>query len=321
MSAAHVGARSTPRIVLVTGASSGIGRAVAHAASARGDVVALLGRGRSSLEATSVECRDRGATETRVLVADVGDDDAVATSIAAVVDTFGRLDLVADCAGVVAYGRFEDVPVDVFDGVIRTNLTGSANVARHALPVLRRQGSGSLVIVGSVIGHAIVPQMGAYTVSKWGLRALAHQLQVENRDLPGVHIGYVAPGSVDTPIYDQAANYAGWNGQPPPPVVSPESLARVVLKAAERRHARVQYPVTNHAIRLGFTAVPRVYDAIVGPLVDLLALDHSRPVTPTAGNVASPVEALDGLRGGFGTGLSGLVRTVRVWRHSLRTGS
>ena len=108
--------------------------------------------------------------------------------------------------------------------VVSTNLLGSVNLARHVLPVMRTQGAGNVVMVGSVIGHIAVPDMAAYVVSKWGVRALVRQLQVDNRDCPGIRIEYVAPGGVDTPIYRQAATYGDAAGRPPFPVTSPDFL-------------------------------------------------------------------------------------------------
>ena len=101
------------------------------------------------------------------------------------------------------------MPVDVFDGVLRTNLLGAANLARHVLPVLRAQGRGHLVLVGSVLGHIAAPGMTAYIVSKWGVRALARQLVLENRDLAHVHVSCVSPGGVDTPIYEHGRQLPG----------------------------------------------------------------------------------------------------------------
>ena len=222
-----------PSVVLVTGASSGIGRATAQLAAQAGDHLVLVARGKAALEETAEECERAGAASTMVVPTDVGDDHAVARCVEQVIERHGRLDVVVSSAGVVAYGRVEDVPQEVFDGVIRTNLLGSANLARHVLPVLREQGHGSLVLVGSVIGHIGVPSMTAYVVSKWAIRALATQLQLENRDLPDVRITYVAPGGVDTPIYEQAANYAGFVGRPPPPVASPVRAAQQILRRVD----------------------------------------------------------------------------------------
>lgn len=268
-------------ILLVTGASSGIGRATAIEASHRGDRVVLAARDKAALEAVAEECPG----ETLVVPTDVGSDDEVAALVEAALERFGRLDVVISNAGVVSYGRTEDVPVEVFDGVLRTNLLGSANLARHVVPVLRRQEAGTLLLVGSVLGHVAVPTMTPYVVSKWGVRALARQLQLENRDLPGVHIGYVAPGGVDTPIYGNAANYVGYAGQPPPPYVSAERLARQLLARVRLPFLPAQLNVANDVIRFGFTFLPKVYDRLVGPLAQRLTVDHDRPVPPTSGNV------------------------------------
>ncbi len=100
-----------------------------------------------------------------VVPTDVRDDEAVEACLGEVVAHHGLVDVVVHCAGVVAYGRTEEVPAAVFDGVIAANVTGSVNVARHTISQLRRQGEGSLVLFGSVIGHIAVPSMSAYVLS------------------------------------------------------------------------------------------------------------------------------------------------------------
>lgn len=298
-------------VVLITGASSGIGRAAALQVSADGDDVVLVARGRAALRATAAECEEAGAASVLVVIADVGDDAAVARCIAKTLRTHETIDLVVHCAGVVAYGRVEDVPAEVFDGVLRTNLIGAVNVARHVVPVLRGQQHGSLMYVGSVIGHIAVPLMSSYVLSKWGIRALARQLQLENRDLRDVHIGYIAPGGVDTPIYRQAATYVGAPGRPPPPVASPERVASAALARAGHTHARQQVGLANDLIRLGFTAFPRVYDALVGPLFQVAAMDLTDRRSAGSGNVLEPGED-NALRGGQGNPLVGIVHNVRA---------
>ena len=135
--------RRRSRVVLVTGASSGIGEAVCLAAAARGDHVVLLARGRGALERVAERCDGLGAASTLVVPADVGDDAAVSAAVSAAVARHGRLDVVVSCAGVVAYGSLAEVPADVFDGVITTNVLGPVNLARHVLPVLREQDAGA----------------------------------------------------------------------------------------------------------------------------------------------------------------------------------
>jgi NAD(P)-dependent dehydrogenase (short-subunit alcohol dehydrogenase family) len=299
-----------PRVIVVTGASSGIGRAVALQAAEGGDHVVLVARGEPPLQQVAQECEAKGAGSTLVVPTDVGVDAEVEKLVTAVTSQHGRLDAVVHCAGVVAYGRTEDVPVEVFDQVLRTNLNGSVNIARHVIPVLRRQEAGSLVLFGSVIGHIGVPGMSAYVLSKWGVRALARQLQLENRDLPDVTIAYLAPGGVDTPIYEQAANYDGFAGRPPPPVASPEHVARVALKRLDRPRARTQVGLANNIIRFGFNAVPWAFDTLVGPLFTFAATDRTTPVPPTDGNVLSSNFTGNQLHGAQGGALLGVGRNI-----------
>lgn len=290
-------ARRGPRVIVVTGASSGIGLAVVQQAAVEGDHVVLVARDEASLDLAAKECERAGAASTLVVPTDVGSDDEVQRCVAQVLDRHGHIDAVVNSAGVVAYGRAEEVPAEVFDGVLRTNLVGSMNVARHVLPVLREQGRGSLVLIGSVIGHVAAPGMTPYAVSKWGVRALARQLQLENRDAAGVHIDYVAPGGVVTPIYEQAGNYTGWAGRPPPPAVSPERVARVVRDRLDSPRKRTQVGPANDFMRLGFSALPGLYDVLVGPLMKLAAHDVTRPVVPHPGNVLGSQPELNRLRG------------------------
>jgi NAD(P)-dependent dehydrogenase (short-subunit alcohol dehydrogenase family) len=302
--------RGAPRVLVVTGASSGIGLALVQQAAAEGDHVVLVARDHDSLELAAKECERAGAASTMVVPTDVGDDEAVRLCVARVLDRHGRIDAFVNSAGVVTYGRAEEVPADVFEGVLRTNLLGSVNVARHMIPVLRSQGQGSLVLVGSVIGHIAAPGMTPYVVSKWGVRALARQLQLENRDIGGLHVSYVAPGGVGTPIYEQAGNYAGWAGRPPPPVVSPERVAKVIRDRLEDPRPRTQVGPANDIMRLGFSALPAVYDVLVGPLMKVAAFDATRPLVEHAGNVLASQPHLNRLRGDQATALVALPRNI-----------
>jgi short-subunit dehydrogenase len=284
-------------VLMVTGASSGIGRAVALRAAPTGVHLVLVARDGAALADVAEECESLGAAGTSVESVDIGDDAAVAGAVRRTLEREGRLDAVVNSAGVVAYGALQAVPVDIFDGVLRTNLLGAANVARHVLPILRAQGRGHLVLVGSVLGHIAVPGMTAYIVSKWGVRALARQLVLENRDLSNVHVSCVSPGGVDTPIYEQAATYLGVRGRPPAPVISPERVAGAILRVLDRPRDRQQVGAANGLMRAGFTFLPGLYDALVGPLFGVAALDRSTSVAPGPGNVLAPAPDGHSLRG------------------------
>jgi NAD(P)-dependent dehydrogenase (short-subunit alcohol dehydrogenase family) len=298
------------RVLLVTGASSGIGLATALLAGERGDHLVLVARDEGSLTKAARQCDEAGAASTLALPADVGDDAAVADVVLRTVDEHGRIDAVAHCAGVVAYGRVESVPPEVFEGVLRTNLLGSINVVRHVIPLMRAQRHGSIVLIGSVVGHLAVPGMAPYVLSKWGVRVLARQLQIENRDVKELRVSYLAPGGVLTPIYEQAANYSGWAGRPPPPVASPHRVARVVLTRLERPRDRTQVGLANNVMRFGFTAMPKVYDAVVGPAFRLGATNLTRRLPPVAGNVLASQPELNRLLGDQSRAVVGIGRNV-----------
>ncbi|MFB9314545.1 SDR family NAD(P)-dependent oxidoreductase [Nocardioides plantarum] len=268
------GATPTEQVVVVTGASSGIGEATALRAAGDGHHVVLVARRAEVLEEVAVRCREAGAASAEVAAVDVADDDAVAAMVARVRERHGRIDAVLHCAGVVSYGRVEDTTADDFAQVVSTNLLGTASVARHVVPVFREQERGDLIIVGSLLGHIAVPEMTPYVVSKWGVRALARQLVIENVDKPHVHITHVAPGSVDTPIYDSALDDAGGVNAPPPPTISPERVARVVLDQLGGRGLRsgeVQTAYLNYGVMAAFKLAPRSYDHLIGPLFDVVS--------------------------------------------------
>ncbi|MGW4944663.1 SDR family NAD(P)-dependent oxidoreductase [Actinoplanes sp. NPDC004185] len=277
------------RVVVLTGASSGIGRAAALAFAARGDRLVLAARGLADLEKVAASC----GGSPLVVPTDISVRAQVEELADAAVERFGRIDVWSDSAAVMAYGKFEDVPPDVFDHVVTTDLLGSANVARAALRVFRSQGHGTLILCGSLLGHITAPYMSAYVTSKWGLRGLARTLRQETRDAPGINVCQLVPGSVDTPIYTSAANYAGFVGRPPPPVDSAERMGAGIVRLADRPRRELSVGAANRFTELGFKAMPPVYDALVGPMMDRLGLSRRR-ATPDAGNVFRPAGRVEG---------------------------
>jgi NAD(P)-dependent dehydrogenase (short-subunit alcohol dehydrogenase family) len=275
---------TTPRTVLVTGASSGIGRATARLFGSRGDRVVLVARGRSALEAAAREVREAGAAQALVCPADVTDEAALQAAVDAATALSGRLDVVVHSAQVMAYGRIEDVPREVFEAVVDTAVRGTANLARVVLPVFRRQEGGHLVVVSSLLAEITAPLMGSYTTAKWAQLGLVRTLQQETRDVPGIHVSAVAPGGVSTPIYSQGATYAGRTGRPPIPVYTPERVARSIEARLTRPRRLVQSGFANPVVLAGFRLFPAVYDALVGPLLRVFALARDE-VPPTEGNV------------------------------------
>ncbi|WP_433201029.1 SDR family NAD(P)-dependent oxidoreductase [Dactylosporangium sp. CS-047395] len=278
-----------PRVVVITGASSGIGRASALSFATTGAHLVLSARSRPALETVATACRERGA-RVEVIPADLARPETLDAIEETAVREFGRIDVWVDTAAVMAYGRFEDVPADVFEQVVRTDLLGAAAVARVALRRFRAQRRGTLIFGGSLLGTIATPYTSAYITSKWGLRGLVRVLQLETRDARDIHVSLVAPGAVDTPIYRNAANFAGRIGRPPPPVDSPAKVARAIVRCADHPRPVVTVGATSRLIRFGFVATPRLYDALVGPLMRFAGLSRER-VAPHNGNVFESASA------------------------------
>ncbi len=272
------------RTVLVTGASSGIGRATAIELAGRGDRLVLLARGKQALEEAAEEVRAAGAGEVVVAAADVNDEGAMQKVVDDAVERWGRLDAVVHAAQVMAYGRVEDVPAEAYETVVDTALHGTANLARAVIPHFRRTGQGSVVVVSSLLASVATPLMGSYIAAKWGQLGLVRVLQIENRDMPGIAISAVSPGGVDTPIYYQAGSWIGSTGRPPPPVYTPQRVARKIVATLDRPRRQVHAGFANPFVVAGFRFLPAVYDALVGPLLRVGAIARDR-VGPTAGNI------------------------------------
>jgi short-subunit dehydrogenase len=140
--------------------------------------------------------------------------------------------------------------------------------------------------------------MGSYVAAKWGQLGLVRTLQQETRDEPGISISVVQPGGVDTPIYFQAASWAGSTGRPPPPVYAPQRVARVVVSTLDRPRRVVQAGLLNPLITAGFRLLPGVYDHLVGPLLRRLAVADD-DVPPTEGNVFRSKPERNATEGGW----------------------
>lgn len=283
------------RVALITGASSGIGLATARALAAEGWDLTLVARSRIGLKAARDTCRALGG-ECVIAEADVGDRGGVDAAFEIAAERFGRIDAVVHCAASVCYGRFEQIPPDVFDAVVTANVLGTANVARIALRRFGATGGGDLVLMGSVLGKVVVPFMSPYVTSKWAVHALARMLRIEARELPGVRVSQVSPNSVNTNAYLAAGNYLGREGRPPPPIDEPEKVAAAVLRnlSAPRRDRPVG--LTSSLIVLGFRVFPMLFDRLVTPMMKRAGISgRGIPVGP--GSVLDPQPHLEADRG------------------------
>jgi NAD(P)-dependent dehydrogenase (short-subunit alcohol dehydrogenase family) len=246
------------QVIVVFGASSGIGRATALAALARGAAVVAAGRDRQALDALAAEGPDG---RVLVCVADAADPQQVVAVAEAAVAEHGRMDTWAHVAGIGAYGRFEDMEPDELRRVMEVDLLGPMWGARAALPHLRRSG-GAYVVVSSELAKRSFPLASAYSAAKHGVNGFVEALRLEvERDGDGVTVTQIMPEAVATPFFDHARTRLGVRPAGPPPVTTPETVADKIQHAAE--HGGRDVPVGAGArAQLALQRVsPRVMDA------------------------------------------------------------
>jgi NAD(P)-dependent dehydrogenase (short-subunit alcohol dehydrogenase family) len=273
-------------VVVITGASSGIGYATALRFARRGSSLALCARSPVALRRVARECEATGASVLcRPL--DVGQEESVEALAAEAVDRFGRIDVWVNNAGVIAYGEFLQIPSDVFRRVMETNLMGTVHGARAALDRFARQGSGVLINVSSVWGRVSSPQVSPYNVSKAAVRVLSECLRSETAAHRDIHVTTLAPEAVDTPIFDHAGNYSRRRIRALPPILSPEEVAETIEACAESPRGEVSYGRAGRVLEILYAVAPPLYRRFAHPAFVKGSVSPA-PSDPSAGNILAP---------------------------------
>lgn len=224
------------QVIVITGASSGIGLTTARLALERGAKVVIAARS-GELEHIAHELAQKaaGGGEIEAVTADVSREDDVRRIAARALERFGRIDTWVNNAGRSIYGRSIDVPIDEMRSLFDTDFWGQVYGARIAVEHMRERG-GALINVGSVVSDRAVPLQGAYSAAKHAVKAFSDALRLElEHDRIPVSVTLIKPGSIDTPFFAHAKNYLD-EGEPAPPapVYDPEAVARAILACAER---------------------------------------------------------------------------------------
>jgi short-subunit dehydrogenase len=286
---------------VVTGASSGIGRATAMALAARGAHLVLIARDSESLQRAAEECRSAGA-ETLTVAADISDPECVEAAARRAVEHFGRIDAWVNAASVMMFGSLLEVPLDDVRRVLDVNLMGYVHGCRAALPRMIAQGRGVVVNVSSLLGVVALPYGSSYTMAKFAIRGLGGSLRQELRlsGVRGVKVCTVLPGPIDTPIFSNAANYSGRRSSALPPVCTPERVARIIVNQIRVPRAEViAGGFLGHAFFLQHKVLPGTAERVLAWETDRWCLSRHETAPDGSGNLYRPAPGPGRTHGGW----------------------
>lgn len=306
----------TPRTIVVTGASGGIGRACATAFGARGDRVALLARGDEGLAAAADEVRAAGGCALPISV-DMADHDAVDAAATRVEAELGPIEVWVNDAFTSVFGRFLDIEPAEFRRITEVNYLGFVHGTRAALIRMRRRDRGAIVQVGSALAYRGIPLQSAYCGSKHAIQGMHDSLRCELlHDRSNVHVTMVQMPAVNTPQFDWVRNKMTRPAQPVPPIYQPEIAAKAVLYAADRPRRR-EYWVGGSTVGtlIGNALAPGLLDRYLAR-TGFSAQQDDRPDPHSGkGNLRTPLDGVDGhdytAHGSFGD--SAKPRSAQLW--------
>ena len=250
------------QVVVISGASSGIGRATARAAGERGAKVVVAGRNAEALANTVVEIEGRGGYALAV-AGDAASESDAHDLCARAVERFGRIDTFVATVMVTVYAEVTELEAEELRRVLDVNFLGRVHAYRAALPHLQAS-RGTFVDVNSALAYRGIPLQSAYCASKAAGRAFFESARVEQeKHGTGVDISLILPGAINTPQFDRGRQKLGLQPQPVPPIYQPEVVAAAVLHCAERPEREL--PVTWAAQRLlwGQKLSPRAGDLVL----------------------------------------------------------
>ena len=278
------------QVVVITGASAGIGLATARLAAERGARLVLAARNGEALNQLVDEIRGGGG-EAIAVVADVGNEEEVRGIARAAVERFGGFDTWINNAATSIYGRMIDVTTEDHRRLFETNfwgvVYGSLEAARH----FREQGrthAGALINIGSAVSDRAIPIQGMYSASKHAIKGFtdALRMELEEEGVP-VSVTLIKPGSIDTPFPQHARNYMDEEPTLPPPVYSPGRGRRAILHCAESPEREVTVGGGGKSIA-AMTMAPRIADKVMQATLTKAQKKGEPPRNP-AGALHAPI--------------------------------
>lgn len=287
------------QVVVITGASSGIGRETALQFAKEGASVVLAARNEEALAEVAGQVRERGG-QALVVITDVALWEQVARLASEAAARFGRIDTWVNNAGISEYATLEDIPIRDMERIIRVNLLGTMYGVKAALPFLKAQGAGTIINVGSGLGVRSIPLQGTYCASKAGVKGFTEALRMEMaHDHPDIHATLILPAAINTPFYDNARSRMGVRPKVMPPVYEARAVADAIVFAAARPRRDVYVGSASKALAVLESVAPALTDRVMARTLYKMQQRWDEPGDNAPDNMDAPVPGLGKVAGNY----------------------
>jgi len=267
------------QVIVITGATSGIGLTTARMAAKQGAKLVVAARDAAALDQLVDDIRQAGG-EALAFPADVGIKDQVTALGHAAVQRFGRIDTWVNNAGISIYGRHEDIPLADQEQLFQTNFWGVVNGSMVALGLMKKSG-GAIINLGSEVSDRAVPLQGMYSASKHAVKGFTDSLRMEiEKDRTPVSVTLIRPAGIDTMFTNHARNYMKNEPELPAPLYAPELVADAILYAAAHVKRDIFVGGASRAISLGANYAPRLIDKFMDLMMFRQQQKKAQPAPP-----------------------------------------
>jgi short-subunit dehydrogenase len=249
-------------VIVVVGATSGVGRATALSLAALGARLVVVAREREHVELVAGACRDLGAVAMGI-AADISKPDDVDRIVTVATERFGAIDTWINAAAALVVGEIHLQTVDEIERLIATNVLGTTLVSRAAMIHFRSQNAGVLINVSSLLGAIPNPVVPTYSMTKFAVRGLTLSLHQSTWRRSPIQVCAVLPGPIDSPMFERAANQTGRAIRAIPPAFSPERVAAAVIRSVRRPRRQRTTGVSGALIVVGLHVLPRFTETFV----------------------------------------------------------
>lgn len=284
-------------VVVITGASSGIGRATALELAKQGAKLVLVARREGALHGLAEECERLGA-EALAVPTDVSIEHDVNAVVGKAINRFGKIDVWVNNAAVTAAGHFDEIPMEDFRRVVEINLFGYIYGARAIVPYFKRESRGIIINVASIVSISGEPYFAPYVISKFAIRGLSISLHQELQN-DNISVCTVYPGVIDTPLYNQSANYMGKDVVAPGKAISAEKVSASIISLIKNPKRDTFVGGSGVLSQLAQTVAPELFDRAIEKRMFEKHFNQDKEIFASKGNLYDPMKEYASVSGGW----------------------